>query len=205
MNLEDLHPAFTDSIVALSAGLEQRKATLDLNKQALLDLVTDAQLLGDPLESGTLQQNIHHGIVYGTGGPHGVNSKGDYPIVNLGRTEGVYVHYCLPININRDVHMFWLRIRGYNYGGSTYVDETLAGYCYADDRILHTVAVKGRFSPTVYADASGNVVLRLYFPLIYYTTLTMDTMRVGIRNRSRLFTRADIRTVLSLSSVLNFG
>lgn len=209
MSLELPMSGLSDSIERITSDfviqLDDHTNRLNANKQQLEQLVLTKDLVGDPLRSGCLRKMIHQGHVYGTGGPAGVGSKGEYPRVDLGTTESVYVHYRLPLNINRDVCMFWFRILGYCYGAAKPLKETFVGYCYSEQTALKAVHTQGNFSPAVYVDASGNVVLRLFFPYIYYTTFSMDTMTVGIENWMRLFGKDDIEVRLSLVATLNFG
>jgi len=209
MGIEIPYPGLSDSIDRVSSEfvlqLEEQTTRLESNVAKLTDLKALDGVVGDLAVPGTMRMAIHHGHIYGTGGPHGVLSKGDFPTVNLGSTDQVYVHYKLPLNIYRDICMFWFRVRGYNYGGSAVVDETFVGYCYADGRSLQAVHTQGRFTPAVYADAAGNVVLRLYFPLVYYTALSMDTMQCGTTHWMRLLKKEDIVVALSKSAILNFG
>lgn len=157
---------------------------------------------GDPSLPGTIRRNILQGHITSTGGPgEGIGAAGAFETTDLGTRENVYVHFRLPLNINIDSEMFWFNIRGYSYGTAKIVDETLVGYCYAPSRTLTNDSTFGNFTPAVYTDSSGNVVMRIFVPYIYYTTLRVDTMRVG---NGRLYNVGDIETKLSLAETVEF-
>lgn len=153
---------------------------------------------------GTIRRNILQGFIDSTmKDEHGnlYPAYGDLKGVDLGSNLNVYLHILTPLNINVNTEMFWFNIKGYNYGGASIVEETIVGYSYAPIRQLQNKACFGNFTPDVYTDISGNVVLRLKFPTIYYTTLRIDTMKVG---NGRLFNVGDLYPVFSLSEKVNF-
>ncbi|HCL4232932.1 TPA: hypothetical protein N2C58_005160 [Pseudomonas aeruginosa] len=157
---------------------------------------------GDPSCPGTIRRNILQGHIYSTGGPsQSPSSLGAFAKTDLGTMQSVYVHFKLPLNVNTDSEMFWFNIKGYSYGTAKIVEETLVGYSYAPARSLQQVSTFGNFSPAVYKDTAGNVVMRILVPNIYYTTLRIDTMRVG---NGRLFNVGAITTKLSLAETVEF-
>jgi hypothetical protein len=158
-------------------------------------------IVGDPTIVGTRRMSIFQGEVYGTGGPSGVASAGDFPTIDLGSTENVYVHFKTPLNVRVDDAMFWFNLRGYCYGSSSIIDETIVGYCYHPQVDIIRKHSVGNMHPDSYHDQNGNVVLRILLPSAYYTTLCIDTMRVG---DGRLFKRGDLKAALSLMEKVVF-
>lgn len=163
---------------------------------------------GDPAAVGTIRRNILQGHIYTTGGVDGNGVKitplsiGDFVSTELGSMGNVYVHFKVPLNINVNSEMFWFNIQGYSYGTARIIDETLVGYCYQPNRSLHSVSTFGNMTPAAYVDTNGNIVLRILIPSIYYTTIRIDTMRVG---NGRLFNVGDLKTQLSLSETVVFN
>lgn len=150
---------------------------------------------------GSVRRNIFQGHIYTTGGPYGGQAEGDFSPVDLGSMDKVYMHFQLPLNINVSSEMFWFNICGYSYGTAKIIDETIVGYCYKPNRALNNVSVFGNMTPAVYADANGNIVMRILVPNVYYTTVRIDTMRVG---NGRLFNVGELKSKLSLSDTVVF-
>lgn len=157
---------------------------------------------GDPAALGTIRRNVLQGHVYGTGGSYGSTAQGDFTSTELGSSTNVYMHFKVPLNVNANSEMFWFNIKGYSYGTAKIIEETLVGYCYQPTRVLQNVATFGNMTPAVYVDTSGNIVMRILIPNIYYTTVRIDTMRVG---NGRLFNLGDLKTKLSLSDTVAFS
>ncbi|MCJ8204087.1 hypothetical protein [Pseudomonas sp. RGM2987] len=157
---------------------------------------------GDPAALGTIRRNVLQGHVYGTGGPYGSTAQGDFMSTELGSSTNVYMHFKVPLNVNANSEMFWFNIKGYSYGTAKIIEETLVGYCYQPSRVLQNVSTFGNMTPAVYVDTSGNIVMRILIPNIYYTTVRVDTMRVG---NGRLFNLGDLKTKLSLSDTVVFS
>ena len=157
---------------------------------------------GDPAALGTIRRNLFQGHVYGTGGIQGNTSQGDFSSTDLGTTQNVYMHFKVPLNINTNSEMFWFNIKGYSYGTAKIIDETLVGYCYQPTRNLQNVSTFGNMAPAVYVDTNGNIVMRILVPNIYYTTVRIDTMRVG---NGRLFNLGDLKSKLSLAETVIFS
>nr|WP_225248478.1 hypothetical protein [Pseudomonas tehranensis] len=157
---------------------------------------------GDPAALGTIRRNVLQGHVYGTGKPHGSIAQGEFVSTDLGASTNVYMHFMVPLNINVNSEMFWFNIKGYSYGTAKIIDETLVGYCYQPTRSLLNVSTFGNMTPAVYVDTNGNIVMRILIPSIYYTTVRIDTMRVG---NGRLFSLGDLKTKLSLADTVVFS
>nr|WP_178115145.1 hypothetical protein [Pseudomonas sp. SWRI 103] len=157
---------------------------------------------GDPNYPGTIRKNIFQGHVYGTGGVFEAQAIGDFKPTDLGASADVYMHFQIPLNINVNSEMFWFNIKGYSYGAAKIIDETLVGYCYQPTRTLHNVSTFGNMTPAVYVDVNGNVVMRILIPSIYYTTIRIDTMRVG---NGRLFNLGDLKNKVSLADTVIFS
>ena len=191
---------FSTAIQEKTDQLESGIATQELNATQLLEL---REVDGIPYNIGTARKAIFQGFVANTtGGGEEIPSQGDFgAIPNLGTNANVYLHLKVPVNINVDSEMLWFHLTGYAFGSAKMIDETIVGYSYAVSKALLNNNATGNFSPTLYTDASGNVVIRLLFPSIYYTTLKIDTMRVG---NGRLFNKGDLVARLSLSANVNF-
>nr|WP_178121775.1 hypothetical protein [Pseudomonas sp. WS 5027] len=157
--------------------------------------------VGDPYSDGTLTMSIFQGQVWGTGGPIEPQASGGFVPTNLGKTTDVYFHFKLPLNVNRDDRMFWLNLRGYSYGSSKVVDETVAGYAYSAQRALISTNAVGNMTPSVYVDDNGNVVVRIFCPNAYITAIRIDSMKVGIGPSIK---QGEIVTKLSLAEKVVF-
>lgn len=157
---------------------------------------------GDPNAMGTIRRNVLQGFIQGTGGVVGTGAQGAFTATDLAQSSNVYVHFKIPLNINVNSEMFWFNIKGYSYGTAKIVEETLVGYCYQPTRTLQSVSTFGNMTPAVYVDTNGNIVMRILVPNIYYTTLRIDTMRVG---NGRLFNVGDLVTKLSLAETVVFA
>lgn len=157
--------------------------------------------VGDPYSDGTLTMSIFQGQVWGTGGPIEPVASGGFAPTNLGKTTDVYFHFKLPINVNRDDRMFWLNLRGYSYGSSKVVDETVVGYAYRAQRDLISTNAVGNMTPAVYVDDNGNVVVRIFCPNAYITAIRIDSMKVGIGPSIK---QGEIVTKLSLAEKVVF-
>lgn len=157
---------------------------------------------GDPNYPGAIRRTIFQGHVYGTGGVYEALAIGDFKSADLGASLNVYMHFQIPLNLNINSEMFWFNIKGYSYGTAKIIDETLVGYCYQANRTLLNVSAFGNMTPAVYVDANGNIVMRILVPNIYYTTVRIDTMRVG---NGRLFNLGDLKTKVSLADTVVFN
>ncbi|MDA3279894.1 hypothetical protein [Pseudomonas aeruginosa] len=157
---------------------------------------------GDPTALGTIRRNIFQGFVVGTGAPNSVGASGGFTPTDLGATANVYIHFKIPLNVNVNSEMFWFNIKGYSYGAAKIVEETIVGYCYQPTRSLLNASTFGNMAPSIYVDTNGNIVMRILVPNIYYTTIRIDTMRVG---NGRLFNVGDITSKLSLSETVVFA
>ncbi|WP_279147020.1 hypothetical protein [Photobacterium carnosum] len=159
-------------------------------------------VLGDESIAGAMRMSIFQGTIIGTGGSVGVGGLGGFINPdNLGVSGNVYLHFKTPLNINNNNEMFWFNIRGYSYGTAKVIDETIVGYCYANNNELRNQSAFGNFTPTSYVDSNGNVILRIKFPSVYYSTCRVDTMRVG---NGRLFNVNDLKAKFSLSETVVF-
>lgn len=157
---------------------------------------------GDPAALGTIRRNLLQGFVSGTGSLQGVGAQGDFAATDLGVSTNIYMHFKIPLNINVNSEMFWFNIKGYSYGTAKIIEETLVGYCYQPTRTLQNVSTFGNMTPACYVDTAGNIVMRILVPNIYFTTIRIDTMRVG---NGRLFNLGDLKTKLSLAETVVFS
>lgn len=159
---------------------------------------------GDPTRPGCVRRGIFQGIIYATGGAPGLGAAGDFPRIDLGNTNNVYLHFKLPLKITTNNRMFHLRFRGYCYGSAKIIDETVVGYCKASAGRTEGIATKGNFSPTVYVDSNNNVIVRMFFSSIYYSTMSIDSMMVSTGAESAMFNRGDLVARMSLASTVTF-
>jgi hypothetical protein len=152
---------------------------------------------------GSIRKAVLQGFVANTTATAELTDpNGDFTVIpNLGTNANVYLHVKLPININTHAEMFWFHFTGYAFGASKIIDEQIVGYCYQPSKAIINVGVSGTMSPGVYADANGNVVLRILFSSVYYATVNVETMRVG---NGRLFSKQELVPRFSLSSTMNF-
>lgn len=157
---------------------------------------------GDPAAVGTIRRNIFQGFIQGTTKVNGVGASGGFTATDLGTIENVYLHFRVPLNVNVNSEMFWFNIKGYSYGAAKIIEETLVGYCYQPTRALQQASTFGNMAPALYVDTNGNIVMRILVPNVYYTTIRVDTMRVG---NGRLFNVSDITTQMSLSEKVVFN
>lgn len=189
-----LTTAVNGKIVAIDARMDTAGAQFDEWRN-----LKDVE--GDPGAFGTIRRNIFQGFIQGTGGAVAAGSAGAFTSTNLGSTENVYAHFKVPLNVNVNSEMFWFNIKGYSYGSSKIIDETLVGYCYEATAALLNVSSFGNLTPAVYKAANGDIVLRILLPSAYYATIRIDTMRVG---NGRLFNVGDLVAKLSLADTVVF-
>ncbi|MGF6672135.1 hypothetical protein [Pseudomonas monsensis] len=157
---------------------------------------------GDPAAAGTIRRSLFQGFIAGTNKAVGVGGSGGFVVPDLGSIENVYLHFRVPLNININSEMFWFNIKGYSYGAAKIIDETLVGYCYQPTRSLMQVSTFGNMTPAVYVDTNGNIIMRILVPNVYFTTIRVDTMRVG---NGRLFNVGDLTTQVSLADKVVFN
>lgn len=161
---------------------------------------SEAGITGDKDTQGAISLNIAQGHVADTLTAQ-YSATGDFTPTDLGSRANVYLHFKTPLNVNENNEMFWFNIKGYSFGSASAINETIAGYCYsANQNISNKVAV-GTFNPDSYTDTAGNVILRIKIPDIYYTTIKVDSMKVG---NGRLFKLGDLTAEMSLLSELEF-
>jgi hypothetical protein len=160
-------------------------------------------IIGDPSQQGTMRMNVFQGFVVGTGVPYGVGGTGGFAgkVADLGSSENVYVHFKTPMNINTSDEMFWFNIRGYCYGSSSVIDETIVGYAYSPQRAIINKVGFGNMFPDSYVDSAGNVILRIKVPVAYYLTVRIETMRVGT---GTLFEVGSFDAKVSLTATVEF-
>lgn len=145
-------------------------------------IIADKDIIGNDNVHGTIYRNIFNGFIRTVNtqesGPY---VSGDFPVVDtpFADNQDIYLHFRIPYNINVDSKMFWLKIRGYCFGGSQIIDTTAVGYSYADTKQLLNTQVSSVQTAELYADTNGNIVLSILFPSIYYVTLEVDSMMVG--------------------------
>lgn len=204
----------TQETAALIESVNQMTATVAGKMGQIDQKVASAQaqfdewrqlkdVIGDPGGQGTMRLNIFQGFIQGTGAPFDIGGTGGFSgkIADLGSSTDVYIHFKTPMNINTSDEMFWFNIRGYCYGSSSVIDETIVGYAYSPQRNIINKAAFGHMSPESYADSAGNVIFRIKIPIAYFVTLRIDTMRVGT---SKLFDIGSLDTKVSLTATVEF-
>ncbi|WP_163833385.1 phage tail-collar fiber domain-containing protein [Spartinivicinus ruber] len=172
-----------------------KKATYDYEKH----------FTGEPLEAGSIAHNVFQGYVVRCslyGDDDSGHAGGDFEPTFLNTDKDVYCHFILPLNTRRDSRMFWFKVRGYSNGSAKAIDATVFGYCIAEERRLKKHGATGNCDPLVYEDRHGNVIFRLHFPDIYYTTLAIDYMKVG---NGRDFTRGEIKSEISKEKTITYN
>lgn len=206
MSLETTIAALVTAANNLTTAVNGKIASINATMAAALAQFNEWRNLkdveGDPTALGTIRRNLFQGHIYGTGGVYPVSAQGGFVSTDLATHVSVYLHFRIPLNVNINSEMFWFNIKGYSYGTAAIIDETIVGYCYQPVRALQSVATFGSFTPAVYVDANGNVVMRIKVPNIYYTTIRIDTMRVG---NGRLFNLGDLTTKCSLAETVVFA
>lgn len=96
-------------------------------------------------------------------------------------------HLKLPYRTDTDNKMFYFHATGYNYSSGEIIDIIWAGYCHKDSSSevgkLKNINVQVNRSTIitagVYAGSDKHVYLWFKVPNTYYTSLRLDTMRVG--------------------------
>lgn len=206
MSLETTIAALVTAANNLTTAVNGKIASINATLAAALAQFNEWRNLkdveGDPTALGTIRRNMFQGFISGTGGIVGTGAQGGFVSTDLGTTENVYLHFRVPLNINVNSEMFWFNIKGYSYGTAKIIEETLVGYCYQPARALQQVSTFGNMNPAAYVDANGNIVLRILVPNLYYTTIRIDTMRVG---NGRLFNLGDLTTKCSLAQTVVFS
>lgn len=190
----NLTNAVSGKIGQIDARMDKARAEFD-QYRSLKDVV------GSPDKPGTLNMSVFQGTVWSTGGQFDVGSTGDFTATNLGDSTNVYLHFKLPFNVNNNDAMFWLNIKGYNYGSSKIIEETFVGYCFAPQRAVINKSCFGNLTPAIYSDTNGNVVCSLKFDNIYVSTIRVDTMKVGQYKEIKL---GELVSKLSLSPTVVF-
>jgi len=199
--------ALSESIDNFSMAIKGKTDTLEVGiAEQETNAIQQSELReidGIPYNIGTVRKSIFQGFIANTTGTvESTSAQGDFDLIpNLGTNANVYVHIKVPINVNVNSEMMWFHLTGYAFGAAKIIDEVIVGYSYAPSKTLMNNSASGNLSPVMYTDASGNVVLRLLFPSIYYATLKIDTMKVG---NGRLFQKGDLIARLSLSATINF-
>ncbi|HFQ4959197.1 TPA: hypothetical protein ACGUPM_002650 [Vibrio vulnificus] len=199
--------AVVESAENLTQAVEGKVGEIDHRvEQAEAEFNSWLQLkdvIGEPDGQGTMRMNIFQGIIYGAGAPYSVSGAGGFigKITDLGSSMDVFIHLKTPMNINTSDEMFWFNIRGYCYGASKIIDETIVGYCYAPQRNIINKASFGELLPESYYDSAGNVILRIKVPNCYFTTIRVDTMRVGT---TTLFDINSLDAKVSLTETVEF-
>jgi hypothetical protein len=112
-------------------------------------------------------------------------------------------HIKLPYKVNRDHAMYHIKAFGYAYGAAYIIDVTWVGYCYKPNgNIISTksyVAASTAITAGQYVGSDSFVYLWLKLPTTYYSTLRIDSMRVG---NGTLLKKGDLELIVSNSNQL---
>lgn len=200
-NVEAVVQAANNLTEVVNGKIGQIDARMDQACEQFDDYRNKKDMIGLAGEQGTLLMNVFQGGVWGSGGAYNVGASGGFSLTDLGASHNVYMHFKLPLNINKHDCMFWFNIRGYSYGSAAIIDETIVGYCYSPQRQVLNQAVFGNMAPAIYTDTVGNVVMRLKFPNIYVTTIRIDTMQAGVGAMAKV---GDIVAKVSLTEKVEF-
>jgi len=166
----------------------------------LFDLIDSAfdTLLASRDAGSTIAQDVFRMLIYGTGGAAGVGGVGDMAVDDLGSTSNVYLHFKLPLT-TADTASFRFNIAGYNYGASKVINVVFQGGVAGG--VFTCASTGGSHTAGYYVDGSGNLVLRVYFPSIYYTTLYVHTQS---NDDVKRIVRGQVQGKVSLSSQITF-
>ncbi|MDE1465800.1 phage tail protein [Spartinivicinus poritis] len=172
-------------------------------KQSVYDV--EKKYTGIPGAIGTIRHEVFNGIVVQCM-PHnddnGPLAGGDFTTTDLGQDHDVTLHFVLPLNINQNSEMFFFHVRGYSFGTAIVLNEYIAGYCFAGGKILRDTHVQGNAKPAIYNDKNGVVIFSLTFSKsIYYTTVVIDSMRVG---NGRQFEHGELKGIISLEKKITY-
>jgi len=174
-------------------------------KAKINELLTAKDIVGTDGAHGTIYRNVFSGFIRtlttGEGGP---SVSGDFiaPTAPFASDANVYIHFRLPYNTLVDSKMFWLKVIGYTFGSSQRIETTAVGYSYVPSNALLNTQVVSSQTAELYRDTNGNIVLTILFSSIYYTTLEIDTMRVG---NGTAIKRGDIQHKFSTSNRVVFS
>ncbi|OCQ18950.1 hypothetical protein A7985_22455 [Pseudoalteromonas luteoviolacea] len=92
---------------------------------------------------------------------------------------GTYIHLKLPYRLDRDNHMYHIKVNGYEFHKGKLVDTTFVGYCYNQGNILGFKQELGTHEPFSYVGTDSHIYLRLTIEDKYYLNLSVDSMYVG--------------------------
>lgn len=205
MSLESQVASLVTAANTLTGAVEGKVGEIDQRmseaEAEFLEWRNQKDLEGDPNAYGTIRRNIFQGFIASLGGPAGVHPNSGFENLDLGTNLNVYLHFKIPLNVNIHTEMFWFNIKGYNYGAAKIIDETIVGYCYKPDLTLINTAAFGNLTPAVYKAANGDIVLRVLLSNAYFSTIRIDTMRVG---NGRLFNVGDLTAKISLADTVAF-
>ncbi|MCX4025103.1 phage tail protein [Endozoicomonas sp. SM1973] len=172
-------------------------------KHSLYD--NEKNYTGVPDEMGSRRHCVFQGIVYRTSFESSNNespaSGGDFEVFDLKTQDNVYFHFVTPFNIYQHDAMFLFHVLGFSYNSSRILNDHFAGYCYAPNRELIKTTSEGKSAKAIYTDSQGNVIFSLFIPNTYFTTVTVDFVRVGT---GTTLNRGDIKCVLSLKEKIEY-
>ncbi|MGB0894013.1 MAG: hypothetical protein ACPGUD_06355 [Parashewanella sp.] len=192
--------ALADEVKGIKPSIEQKMAAALVQFD---EWRNDKDIVGDKVKNGTIRQAIFQGCITGAGGVFSIKGDGDFEgkVDDLKTTENIFIHFKTPYNVNNDNAMFWFNIRGYAYHSSKIIDETIVGYCYNLQKSLINKSSFGNLNPDSYKDSAGNIIIRIKIPNIHFTTLAVDTMKVGLGD---LLEHGSLDVKLSLAETIDF-
>ena len=118
-----------------------------------------------------------------------------------------YFHLKLPYRADTDNKMFYLKATGYSYGSSDIIDVTWVGYCYTSSSTLAarlrntktSIVSSTAITAGQYIGSDEHIYLWFKTPSTYFTTIRVDSMRVG---NGTLLEEGDVTMIMSLDATL---
>ncbi len=208
MSLESEVAALVGAADALTAVVKDKISQIDQRvgdaEQEFEGWLQQKDIVGEIGANGTQRVGIFQGLLFGVGAPFGVGGDGGFEgkVSDLGSSDNVYVHFKVPLNVNTSDRMYRFDIKGYCYGSSSIIDETIVGYVYADTKSIVNKASFGDMFPDSYADSAGNLILRIKLPVAYFVTVRVDNMCV--ESGGVLFERGSLDVKMSLAETVEF-
>lgn len=145
-----------------------------------------------------IAQDALSSFIQGTGGITGVGASGDIPQVDLGTSTNVYLHFKLPYLLTENIS-FRLNFKGYSYGESKIIECDIAGMII--NGVFSVVGASGTHTVAGYTSASGNTMVCVLFPTLYFSTVVVTSY---CQTDTKKVVRGQLQGRASLSSTIDF-
>lgn len=145
-----------------------------------------------------IAQDVLSSFIVGTGGVQTVGASGDIPSVDLGTSANVYLHFKLPYLLS-DTVSFRLNFKGYSYGESKIIECDVVGAIRNGGFVVG--GASGTHTVSGYTSASGKPMIRMLFPSLYYSTLSVTSY---CQTDTKKVVRGQLQGRASLSSTIDF-